>query len=853
LILNADAAQSCSEDRENFRLVLLWLVAAARPLTAVEIQHALDIRNFEPGQFLGPSLTNRDSSIDHLQSLIRLCGPLVKLGNESKWEQKTIMLTHFSLKEYLLSSVLKNNTDHYVRTYYMEPYTIHNHIAKACFTYLTSQEFSRPYQSRQDLEDKRRKHKLLDYSVLYTGKHVSQLSKIEKELNILFDAFFVPEITWKDSIEPGSSGVAGRSPLQTTFSFTLPFDRDEVYFNDTVSLTEAIQPEVFPINDEHDPYIDHLAQFQKTAVLAHKNCISWQQVNRVLSTTSQRDHPLNATLLYFASMIGWHKGVEIILKRQTSRATVSDLNHSLRAAGSGGFCEIIELLYREGADVNISLGALGSAIQAAAYCGQTKAVKTLRALGSDIAREVPYYRPGGTVGSSLQGAAVTGNLELVEYLVAEGADINANNGWLGTALQAAIEAGKHDVALFLIGREEFDARVIGGYYGSALRLLCHHHGEFGREPLIRIISKGGDPSQRLHAYGSLLEIACHFGHFDRAQELVDLGAKLDGCSGQFGNAIQAAAISGNPEILDLLLDGHGVDNISGFPSNPNAQGSWFWTEFAPQVAGYKMLGRCAILPGYETLGRCAFLQGGEGFLASRNSLVTRGFFSPALHAGLRLCETEHNETFMLFEHEPTHARGHLGNPLQAAAFHGHLDAVDVLIKKGAIINCKNGFFGTALQAAASQKHVAAVELLLRAGADANAVSEGYYGTALNAACSLGFYGVAQKLVEYGACYLTVDNHGWDASTWGFMGLHPSNFEHSASAGNLRIRRPSRWSLTEKSPLLLLDVTGCMAQLPQYPFSDMRPLQLPAKILADHPVSPHHDTYFEVFIKETVDG
>jgi ankyrin repeat protein len=175
------------------------------------------------------------------------------------------------------------------------------------------------------------------------------------------------------------------------------------------------------------------------------------------------------------------------------------------------------------------------------------------------------------VGSSLQGAAVTGNLELVEYFVVEGADINANNGWLGTALQAAIEAGKRDVALSLIGREEFDARVIDSYYGSALWLLCHNQGEFGREPLIRIISKGGDPSQRLYAYGSLLEISCHFGHFNRAQELVDLGARLHGCSGQFGNAIQAAAISGNSEILDLLLDGHGVDNLSGFPSDPNAQ------------------------------------------------------------------------------------------------------------------------------------------------------------------------------------------------------------------------------------------------------------------------------------------
>jgi ankyrin repeat protein len=199
------------------------------------------------------------------------------------------------------------------------------------------------------------------------------------------------------------------------------------------------------------------------------------------------------------------------------------------------------------------------------------------------------------------------------------------------------------------------------------------------------------------------------------------------------------------------------------------------------------------------------------------------------------------------------ARGHLGNPLQAAAFHGHLDAIDILIKKGATIDRKNGFFGTALQAAASQKHVAAVELLLRAGADANAVSEGYYGIALNAACSLGFYRVVQKLVGYGACYLTVDNHGWDASTWGFMGLHPPDFGHSASAGNLRIRRPSRWSLTQKSPLLLVDVTGCMAQLPQYLSSDMRLLQLPATILANHSVSPHHDTYLEVVIKETVGG
>lgn len=61
----------------------------------------------------------------------------------------------------------------------------------------------------------------------------------------------------------------------------------------------------------------------------------------------------------------------------------------------------------------------------------------------------------------------------------------------------------------------------------------------------------------------------------------------------------------------------------------------------------------------------------------------------------------HNRIFLLLEHKPTHRHGHLGDPLQAAAFVGNKECVKMLLQYPKTnVDTDSGILGTALQAAA---------------------------------------------------------------------------------------------------------------------------------------------------------
>ncbi|KAL4745563.1 ankyrin repeat-containing domain protein [Aspergillus terricola var. indicus] len=76
--------------------------------------------------------------------------------------------------------------------------------------------------------------------------------------------------------------------------------------------------------------------------------------------------------------------------------------------------------------------------------------------------------------------------------------------------------------------------------------------------------------------------------------------------------------------------------------------------------------------------------------------------------------------------------GEYSNALQAAAYEGYQEIVQLLLYKGADINAQGGFYGNALQAAVSEGLQDIVQLLLGKGADINAQG-GRYNNALQAA------------------------------------------------------------------------------------------------------------------------
>ena len=93
--------------------------------------------------------------------------------------------------------------------------------------------------------------------------------------------------------------------------------------------------------------------------------------------------------------------------------------------------------------------------------------------------------------------------------------------------------------------------------------------------------------------------------------------------------------------------------------------------------------------------------------------------------------------------------GEYGNALQAAAYHNNLEAIQLLLDKGAEVNAQGGEYGNALQAAAYDGNLEVVQLLLDKGAEVNAQG-GYYGNALQAAAYCSNLKVVQLLLDKGA-------------------------------------------------------------------------------------------------------
>ena len=115
---------------------------------------------------------------------------------------------------------------------------------------------------------------------------------------------------------------------------------------------------------------------------------------------------------------------------------------------------MVEMLVKQGADVNVQGGSHGTALPAASFGGHEKVVKMLVKQGADV-----NVQGGSTAGSVIRRRREGGR--------AAGADVNAEDGKYGTALQAA-SFGGHEKVVELLVKQGADVNAQGGSHGTAL-------------------------------------------------------------------------------------------------------------------------------------------------------------------------------------------------------------------------------------------------------------------------------------------------------------------------------------------------------------------------------------------------
>ncbi|KAH8147832.1 uncharacterized protein LAJ45_08298 [Morchella importuna] len=364
----------------------------------------------------------------------------------------------------------------------------------------------------------------------------------------------------------------------------------------------------------------------------------------------------------------------------------SSENTPLIAAASSGCEPMVLFLVREGADVHPRSEDEYSALDYACERGMARAVRILLERGAD--QNVPIE------GSSLLTAALWGNAAVVkvllEYgnatvvqaLIDGGGDVNQTNHLGGTLLCDAVRWGNVGIAKALIAA------------GADIEKGC---------PLYVAALDGSESSPRA------------------VKVLREVGAEVNTEWGHYGSALWAAAIEGNLETVQILLDAGarvGV-GLGVFSSKSDA---------LEKVAsrGLVVFVKALLDSGADVNPHTALYAA-----VSNNGSAETVQMLLAAGADVNLHRSEIFKILLDAGADVTIQRSKdQGTALYAAAAHrkisGAAEIAQLLVDAGADVNAEGGEHGSALVAAAYTGSREIVKILLEAGADVNRQAHGKY-------------------------------------------------------------------------------------------------------------------------------
>ncbi|KAL5089253.1 hypothetical protein Trisim1_005816 [Trichoderma cf. simile WF8] len=247
--------------------------------------------------------------------------------------------------------------------------------------------------------------------------------------------------------------------------------------------------------------------------------------------------------LTLAASGGHIEVVKLLLEKEANIQTRGFFGSPLKLAVLGGHIEVIKLLLEKGAKIP-NRGLLGSPLQVVVLAGNIEIVKLLLDKEANI-------QTRGLLGSPLNLAVLVGHREMVKLLLEKGAKINTR-GPFGSPLQVAAFKGEKEIVEMLLNNgAEFNAR--GGLFGNALHGAAMNG---NRDVVEMLLEKGANINARwLISPGYILFDDPDNVDKTKIQEmLLEKGIKIGTWGKVYGTALQAAAVKGHEEIVQLLLD-----------------------------------------------------------------------------------------------------------------------------------------------------------------------------------------------------------------------------------------------------------------------------------------------------------
>ena len=150
-----------------------------------------------------------------------------------------------------------------------------------------------------------------------------------------------------------------------------------------------------------------------------------------------------------------------------------------------------------------------------------------------------------------------------------------------------------------------------------------------------------------------------------------------------------------------------------------------------------------------------------------------------------------------WQEDTNHLGGLYGSPLNAAIAHGHEDAVNLLIEKGASIYLNGGIYGTVIDTAAATGQVGLLSSLLKRQPDISKKGGWYGEPPLVAACRNDrktVESIVKMLLDRGASYKATDKSGFNTVNR-FASIGATNVLEILSDRGIDLNCPSRTGVT----------------------------------------------------------
>jgi ankyrin repeat protein len=507
------------EDAVMIKRIFHWLVHSKRPLTLQELSEAISIE-FQQRQ-LDFSAIPTDP-----EDIFRFCGGLVTLSGHDN--EETVNLSHFSIKEFLLSPRI-NETE--VSEFYAGSSEAVFDIAAASLTYIMLDDFREGQcVNGTKMQHRKDKYLFLAYAALYWHDHYNAVGSDGAEIleELAFALFTDPDYSGcVESWFQASTEAEGELGIETDTTVwgtdrwgneirienaTLVPHCEAIYHAAKLGLSGLVKRLIINGHDMNAKGQTGFGEYDYP-IIAAASREHWAIVDLLidagasLNITSWKGHLLSALAQACSPEIWWlfkkvlGKGGSQLL-RQSAKRLSSDISvlgslamHPLDA------WEMVEL-FNNGADANdwcdydftenemkgkirepVLYGA--PPLQRAAYHGNQKVLEVLVKAGAWI--NFPYCE----LGSPLQ-AATRGNREsTILRLLELGADVNARGGPFGTPLQAAAWNGNVRIMNLLLNHGA-DVDIEAGLYGCALNAAIRQN---HKDAVELLLSKGANINQ----------------------------------------------------------------------------------------------------------------------------------------------------------------------------------------------------------------------------------------------------------------------------------------------------------------------------------------------------------------------